>query len=83
MAIIDAIHQTLEDTPPELSADIMIRGITLTGGGAQLLGLDALIHSETGIPAHVAKNPLDAVVLGAGKIVEDERTMRLIDAARA
>ena len=83
MAIIDAIHQTLEDTPPELSADIMIRGITLTGGGAQLLGLDALIHSETGIPAHVSKNPLDAVVMGAGRIVDDPATMRLIDAARA
>ena len=61
----------------------MIRGITLTGGGAQLLGLDALIHSETGIPAHVSKNPLDAVVMGAGRIVDDPATMRLIDAARA
>ncbi|MBQ6474713.1 MAG: rod shape-determining protein [Clostridia bacterium] len=80
--IIDAIKQTLEDAPPELSSDIMVRGITLTGGGAQLLGLDALIHSETGIPAHVCKDPLDAVVLGAGKIVDDPRTMRLIDAAK-
>ena len=62
--IIDAVHQTLEKTPPELSADIIDRGITLTGGGALLRGLDQLMQQETGIPVFVAENPLDCVVLG-------------------
>ena len=65
-SIIDAIRQTLENTPPELSADIIDNGITLTGGGALLRGLDVLINRETGMPVHVAENPLDCVVNGTG-----------------
>ncbi len=70
-AIIDAIKTTLEKTPPELSADIMERGITLTGGGALLRGLDRLIELETGMPVNIAETPLDCVVLGTGKVLEE------------
>ncbi len=75
-AIIDAIKTTLERTPPELAADIMDRGIMLTGGGAMLRGLDMLISEETGIPVHVAENPLDCVVLGTGKVLDEINVLR-------
>ena len=65
-----AIKETLERTPPELSADIIDRGITLTGGGALLRGLDQLIQSETGIDVHVAEDPLDCVAKGAGAVLD-------------
>jgi rod shape-determining protein MreB len=70
-SVIDAIRSTLERTPPELSADIIDRGIMLTGGGALLRGLDKLISNETGIPVNVAESPLDCVVEGTGKLLED------------
>lgn len=70
-AILDAVRTTLEKTPPELSADIIDHGITLTGGGALLRGLDELISKETGMPVHVAENPLDCVAEGTGKVLED------------
>ena len=65
--IIEAIKNTLEKTPPELSADIIDHGIMLTGGGAMLRGLDRLVMRETGMPVHVAERPLDCVVEGTGK----------------
>ena len=68
--IIDTIRSTLEKTPPELSADIIDSGITLTGGGALLRGLAELIAEETGMPVSVAANPLDCVVLGTAKRLE-------------
>ncbi len=68
--IIEAIKETLERTPPELSADIIDHGIVLSGGGALLRGLDKLIQSETGIDVHVAENPLDCVALGAGEVLD-------------
>ena len=68
--IIDAIKTTLEQTPPELAADIIEYGITLTGGGAYLRGLDQLISAETGIAVNVANKPLYSVVLGTGKVLE-------------
>lgn len=71
IAIVDGIKNTLEDTPPELAADIMERGIMLAGGGALLNGLDMLVKYETGMPVYVADDPLDCVVLGAGKALED------------
>lgn len=70
-SIVDAIRSTLELTPPELSADIIDRGIMLTGGGALLRGLDQLIANETGIPVNVAESPLDCVVDGTGKLLDD------------
>lgn len=70
--ILDSIRYTLDRTPPELAADIMERGIMLTGGGALLRGLDKLIEAETGMPVHVAKNPLDCVVNGTGVCLEKD-----------
>lgn len=70
-SIIESIKTTLEKTPPELAADIMEKGIMLAGGGAYLRGLDILINKETNMPVHIAESPLDCVVLGAGKALED------------
>ncbi len=70
--ILDAIRYTLDRTPPELAADIIERGITLTGGGALLRGLDKLIAAETGMPVKVAENPLDCVVNGTGICLEKD-----------
>lgn len=69
--IVDAVRATLDQTPPELAGDIMDRGIVLTGGGALLRGLDERIRHETGMPVHVAEDPLTSVVFGAGKCVEE------------
>lgn len=66
--IVDAIKYTLEQTPPDLSADIIDRGIILSGGGALLRGIDRLIHKETGMPVLVAEYPLDCVAEGTGKL---------------
>jgi len=68
--IIDAVKVTLEKTPPELSADIMDRGIVLTGGGALLKNLDQVISDETKMPVFVAEDPLDCVAIGTGKSLE-------------
>lgn len=70
--ILDAVRGTLEKTPPELSADIMKYGITLTGGGALIRGLDTRISTETGMPVHIAKNPLDCVADGTGIFLETD-----------
>lgn len=68
--IVESIKQTLERTPPELSADILDRGVMLTGGGALLKGLDERIKMETNLPVHVAEDPLTAVVRGTAKTIE-------------
>ena len=70
MQIVDAVHNVLERTPPELAADIFDRGIVLTGGGALLSGLDALIEEKTGITTMIAEEPLTAVAIGTGKFIE-------------
>jgi rod shape-determining protein MreB len=69
-SIIDMLRATLEVTPPELASDIMERGIVLTGGGAQMQGIDMFVYRETGIPTLVAENPMDCVALGAGKMLD-------------
>lgn len=69
-AIVDAIKYTLERTPPELSSDIMVKGIMLAGGGAMLNGIDKFINNELHITVHIAENPLDCVAIGAGKALE-------------
>ncbi|OFW62724.1 MAG: rod shape-determining protein [Actinobacteria bacterium RBG_16_67_15] len=69
--MIDAVKYCLDKTPPELSADVMERGIVITGGGALLRGLDVRIANETGTPVVTAENPLHSVVLGSGACLED------------
>jgi len=76
--IVDAVKTTLDKCPPELAGDVMDRGIALTGGGALLRGLESRIREETGMPVQVADNPLDSVVLGTGKCVEDFETLRQV-----
>lgn len=73
--MLDAIKMTLEKTPPELAADIMERGIMLTGGGALIKGFDRYITDGTHIPAHVAEYPLDCVAVGTGKSLENIREL--------
>ena len=70
-AIVEAVRVVLERTPPELSADIVDRGIVLSGGGSQLKNLDVLLREETGLPVMVAENPQLAVVLGTGKALDE------------
>lgn len=77
-SIVDAIKYTLEKTPPELAADIMDRGIMLTGGGALLSGLDKLIREETGMPVYIAEDPLDCVAMGSGKALEEIETLKKV-----
>lgn len=79
VSIIEAIKVTLEKTPPELASDIMDKGITLTGGGALIKGLDSLIHHETHMPVRIAESPLDCVVIGAGRALD---TIGLLDKKR-
>ncbi len=69
-AIIDAIKSTLDRTPPELAADVMDKGIVLTGGGALLRDIDKLLTEETGLPVVVADDPLTCVARGGGRILE-------------
>jgi rod shape-determining protein MreB and related proteins len=69
-AIVDAVKNTLEKTPPELAADIMDRGIVLTGGGALLRNLDRIISEETKMPVLIAENPLDCVAIGTGNALD-------------
>ena len=77
-AIVDAVRVTLDQTPPELAGDIMDRGIVLTGGGALLRGLDERIRHETGMPVHVADDPLTSVALGAGRCVEEFEALQQV-----
>lgn len=69
--IVDSVRISLERCPPEVSADLVERGIVLAGGGALLRGLDRLLAEETGLPVHVAEDPLSAVVEGAGKVLQE------------
>ena len=76
--IVDAVRVALERTPPELSADIVDRGIVLTGGGSMLKNLDKRLSEETGLPLAMAEDPLSSVVLGAGKMLSDFNLLRKI-----
>src|SRR5579885_2127538 len=77
-AIVDAVKTTLDKTPPELSGDVMDRGIVLTGGGAMLRGLDERLKHETGMPIHVTDDPLNSVAMGAGKCVEEFEALQQV-----
>ena len=76
--IMIAIREALENTPPELSGDICDRGIVLTGGGAYLRNLDKRIRDETGVPVSIAESPLECVVMGTGKILDDFKLLQRI-----
>ena len=69
--IVEAVKRALEQTPPELSADILDRGIILTGGGSLLKGIDQLIRERTNVPVNIGEEPLLSVVKGTGKVLED------------
>ena len=82
-AIVDTVKLCLEQTPPELAADIMERGIVLCGGGALLKGLDKRISAETGMPVWVAEDPMTTVVVGTGRILEEPALWsRIADSSR-
>ncbi len=74
--IVEAVQMTLERTPPELAADIVDTGIVLVGGGALLKNLDVLLREVTGVPITVANDPLSAVVLGAGQLLDDMELLK-------
>ncbi len=77
-SIVDAIRTTLEKTPPELSSDIMEKGVVIAGGGARLHGFDKLLAEETGMPVFLAEEPLDCVVIGAGKVLSEIELLKRV-----
>ena len=77
-AIVDAVKNTLDKTPPELASDIMDKGIVLAGGGSLLLGLDERLKHETGMPIHIAPDPLFAVAVGSGKCLEEFEALKRV-----
>ena len=77
-SIVDSVKATLDKTPPELAADIMDKGIVLTGGGALLKGLDERLKHETGMPIHVTDNPLSCVAVGSGKCLEEFEALKRV-----
>jgi rod shape-determining protein MreB and related proteins len=76
--IVEAIKETIEETPPELVADIMDQGIVLAGGGALLAGLDRRVAEATQMPVHIADDPLTCVVRGTGRVLEDLDTLERV-----
>ncbi|MBV8199511.1 MAG: rod shape-determining protein, partial [Acidobacteria bacterium] len=76
--IVEAVRMALERTPPELSADIMDKGIVLSGGGALLRNLDQRLRDETGLPVVLAEDPLASVVLGTGRVLSDIDLLRKV-----
>ena len=75
-AIVESVKMALEKTPPELSADIVDEGIVMTGGGSLLRGLDVLLSETTGLPVHVAEDPLTAVAIGTGRCLDEIALLR-------
>jgi len=82
-AIVDSVRVALESCPPELSADLVDRGLVLAGGGALLRGLDKLLSEQTGLPVHVADDPLSAVAEGTGKCLNEIKFLRQVASAPA
>lgn len=78
MKIVDIVKVTLEKTPPELASDIMEKGIVLAGGGALIKNLDKLLSEKTGMPVYIAEDPLDCVVKGTGKTLEDLERLKTV-----
>jgi rod shape-determining protein MreB len=82
-AIVEAVRATIEETPPELVADLMFKGIALAGGGALLRGLDRRLQQDTRFPVYVAEDPLTCVVRGCGEVLEETRMLSKVQAALA
>lgn len=82
-AIVEAVRITLERTPPELSADLIERGLVLAGGGALLRGIDKLLSEQTGLPVHIADDPITAVALGTGKVLSEIRYLKKVTVTTA
>ena len=76
--IVDSVRITLERCPPELSADLVDRGIVMAGGGALLRGIDRLVADETGLPVHIAADPLTAVAEGTGRVLQELQFLRRV-----
>ena len=76
--IVEIVKVTLEKTPPELASDIVEKGIVLAGGGALIKNLDKLLSQRTGMPVYVAENPLECVVNGTGKTLEDLERLKTV-----
>jgi rod shape-determining protein MreB len=74
--VVESVRIALERTPPELASDIVEKGIVLAGGGALLRNLDVLLREETGLPVTLADDPLTAVVMGAGKVLDELSLLR-------
>jgi len=77
--VIEAVRISLERCPPELSADLVDRGMVLAGGGAMLRGLDKLLSEETGLPVNIADEPIESVVLGTGKVLQELRFLKRVE----
>src|ERR671925_499748 len=80
-SILESVRITLERCPPELSADLVDRGLVMAGGGALLRGFDKLLSEETGLPVHVAEDPLSAVAEGTGKCLNELKFLRQVASA--
>ena len=76
--IVDTVKQTLEKTPPELAADLVEKGIYLAGGGALIQNINKLLSQETNMPVYIANNPLESVVNGTGKTLEDLEKLKTV-----
>jgi len=76
--IVEAVAETVEETPPELISDILEKGITLCGGSSQLLGFDKIIAERTKIPVWLAEDPITCVVRGCGKVLDDQELLRKV-----
>ena len=77
-AIVEAVRAALERCPPELSADLIDRGIVMAGGGALLRGIDRLVAEETGLPVHIADDPMSAVAEGTGRVLQEIQFLKRV-----
>ena len=82
-SILESIRITLERCPPELSADLIERGIVIAGGGALLRGIDRLVAKETGLPVHIADDPLSAVAEGTGRVLQQLELLKRVASSKS